>query len=117
VATFGALCRECPLRELCTTSKTGRKIVLHERDDLLRAARHDWKTNPDLPNRYQQHRPNIERVVAQVATWRGRRLNLRYRGVARNHAWLKRRTAALNLRNLIGRNLTRQGGTWVLAST
>jgi hypothetical protein len=37
--------------------------------------------------------------------------------VARNHAWLKRRTAALNLRNLIGRNLTRQGGTWVLAST
>jgi hypothetical protein len=117
VATFGALCRDCPLRELCTTSKTGRKIVLHERDDLLRAARHDWKTNPDLPNRYQQHRPNIERVVAQIATWRGRRLNLRYRGVARNHAWLKRRTAALNLRNLIGRNLTRQGGTWVLAST
>jgi hypothetical protein len=117
VATFGALCRDCPLRAQCTTSKTGRKIVLHERDDLLRAARHDWKTNPDLPNRYQQHRPNIERVVAQIATWRGRRLNLRYRGVARNHAWLKRRTAALNLRNLIGRNLTRQGGTWVLAST
>jgi hypothetical protein len=117
VATFGALCRTCPLRELCTTSKTGRKIVLHERDDLLRAARRDWKTNPDLPNRYRQHRPNIERVIAQVATWRGRRLNLRYRGVARNHAWLKRRTAALNLRNLIDRGLTRQGGTWALAST
>ena len=45
----------------------------------------------------------MERAVAQVATWPGRRLKLRYRGVARNHAWLKRRTAALNLRNLIGK--------------
>jgi hypothetical protein len=41
VATFGALCRHCPLRAQCTTSKTGRKIVLHERDDLLRKARRD----------------------------------------------------------------------------
>ena len=49
-----------------------------------------------------KHRPNVERAIAQVATWRGRRLKLRYRGTARNHAWLKRRTAALNLRNLIG---------------
>src|SRR5712671_3241397 len=39
VATFGALCRDCPLRERCTTCKTGRKLVLHDRDDLLRAAR------------------------------------------------------------------------------
>ena len=36
-----------------------------------------------------------------------RRLKLRYRGVTRNHAWLKRRTAAVNLRNLLGRGLTR----------
>jgi hypothetical protein len=78
VATFGALCRDCPLRAQCTTSKTGRKIVLHERDDLLRQARRDWKTNPDPPQRYPRHRPNVERVIAQIATWRGRRLTLRY---------------------------------------
>jgi hypothetical protein len=36
-ATFGALCRDCPLRARCTTSKTGRSLILHERDDLLRA--------------------------------------------------------------------------------
>jgi len=30
--SFGALCRHCPLRARCTKSKTGRKIVLHERD-------------------------------------------------------------------------------------
>jgi len=62
------------------------------------------------------HRPNIERVIAQVATWRGRRLKLRHRGVTRNHDWLKRATAAPNLRNLIGRGLTRRDGAWTLAT-
>jgi hypothetical protein len=42
IATFGALCRNCPLRARCTTCKTGRTLVLHPRDDLLRAARADW---------------------------------------------------------------------------
>lgn len=57
----------------------------------------------------------MERVIAQVASWRGRRLNLRYRGLTRNRAWLKRRIAALNLRNLIGKCLARRDGAWVLA--
>jgi hypothetical protein len=58
----------------------------------------------------------VERVIAQAATWRGRRLKLRYRGTASNHAWLKRRTAALNLRNLIGKGLARRDGAWMLAT-
>src|SRR6266705_3372961 len=116
VATFGVLCRNCPLRARCTTSKTGRKLVLHERDDLLRAARAGWTASSGLRKDYTTHRPNVERAIAQVATWRGRRLRLRYRGTARNHAWLKRRTAALNLRNLIGKGLTRRDGAWALAT-
>ena len=28
-------------------------------------------------------RPNVERAIAQVATWRGRRVKLRYRGVTK----------------------------------
>ena len=51
-----------------------------------------------------------------MATWRGRRLKLRYRGVTSNNAWLKRRTAAVNLRNLLNRGLGRRDGTWVLAT-
>jgi hypothetical protein len=117
VATFGAACRACPLRQRCTKSKTGRKIVLHDRDDLLRQARHDWKTNPELRQRYQHHRPNIERVISQLASRGGRRLKLRYRGTTPNNAWLKRRTAALNLRNLIGRGLHRTAGGWAIATT
>ncbi len=116
VATFGALCRDCPLRKHCTTCKTGRKLVLHPRDDLLRAARADWAAGSGLRKDYMARRPNVERAIAQVATWRGRRLKLRYRGVTRNHAWLKRRTAALNLRNLIGRGLARGDGAWALAT-
>ena len=51
---------------------------------------------------YSTLRPHVERAIAQVATLRGRRLRLRYRGAVKNHAWLKRRTAAVNLRNLLG---------------
>lgn len=116
VATFGALCRGCPLRERCTKSQTGRKIVLHPRDDLLRQARRDWAENPDLREKYRKFRPNVERVISQIASHGGRRLKLRYRGTAKNNAWLTRRTAGLNLRNLVGRGLTRTAGVWVLAA-
>ena len=116
IATFGVACRGCPLRARCTTSKAGRKLVLHQRDGLLRQARADWAADPGLREDYMTHRPNVERAVAQVATWRGRRLKLRYRGVTKNHAWLKRRTAALNLRNLIGKGLIRRDGAWILAT-
>jgi DDE family transposase/transposase-like protein DUF772 len=117
VATFGALCRACPLRSRCTTSKTGRKLVVGAHDELLRQARRDWAEHPGLRDSYRRHRPNVERVISQLASRGGRRLKLRYLGTANNNAWLKRRTAALNLRNLIGRGLTRRDGTWALATT
>jgi Transposase DDE domain/Transposase domain (DUF772) len=115
VASFGALCRGCPLRQRCTTSKTGRKIVLHQRDDLLRQSRRDWAATPELREKYRKFRPNVERVISQIASRGGRRLKLRYRGTEKNHAWFTRRTAGLNLRNLVGRGLTRTAGNWVLA--
>jgi hypothetical protein len=90
---------------------------VHPHDDLLRQARRQWAADPQLRNDYRRHRPNVERVISQLASRGGRRLKLRYLGVVANNAWLKRRTAALNLRNLIGRGLTRHQGAWVLAST
>jgi DDE family transposase/transposase-like protein DUF772 len=113
---FGAACRDCPLRQQCTTAKAGRTLHLHEHDGLLRAARADWAAGPGLREDYSTHRPHVERAIAQVATWRGRRLKLRYRGAVKNHAWLKRRTAAVNLRNLPGKGLARRDGTWILAT-
>ncbi|HEY1617813.1 MAG TPA: IS1182 family transposase [Streptosporangiaceae bacterium] len=113
--TFGAACRSCPLRARCTTARDGRSLTLHPRDALLRAARRDWATQPDLRAGYRKYRPNIERVISQAATRGGRRIRLRYRGVSRNNAWLQDRTAALNLRNLITRGLDRRDGAWALA--
>lgn len=115
-AIFGKLCRDCPLQARCTTSKTGRTLQLHDRDDLLRQARRDWVDKPDLRQNYRTYRPNVERVISQIASHGGRRLKLRYRGTSNNNAWLKRRTAALNLRNLVGRGLTRTAGVWALTA-
>jgi len=110
---FGTACRACPLRPRCTTAKDGRTLHLTEHEDLLRAARAAW---PGLREDYMAHRPHVERAIAQVATWRGRRLKLRYRGTAKNNAWLKRRTAAVNLRNLLSHGLARCDGAWVLVT-
>src|SRR5215469_2750467 len=112
---FGAACRTCPLRARCTTAKDGRTLRLHPHDAILRAARAAWAAQPALRQDYRKYRPNVERVISQVASRGGRRLKLRYLGTARNNAWLKNRTAALNLRNLIGRGLDHHNGTWVLA--
>jgi len=113
--TFGAACRGCPLRARCTTSKHGRALILHEHDALLRAARAGWAAQPGPREDYKKFRPNVERVISQIATRGGRRLKLRYLGTARNNAWLKNRTAALNLRNLTSHGLTRHKGQWMLA--
>ena len=113
--TFGAACRGCPLRDRCTTSTTGRTLNLLPHDALLRAARAAWAAQPALREHYQKYRPNVERVISQVASRGGRRLKLRYLGTAKNNAWLKNRAAALNLRNLIGRGLIHTSGAWALA--
>jgi hypothetical protein len=113
--TFGAACRGCPLRARCTTAKDGRSLDLHPHDAILRAARTAWAAQPSLRADYRTYRPNVERVISQIASRGGRRLKLRYLGTARNNAWLKNRTAALNLRTLISRGLTRENRTWALA--
>jgi IS5 family transposase len=112
---FGAACRACPLRARCTTAKDGRTLRLHPHDAILRAARAAWAAQPALREDYKKYRPNVERVISQVASRGGRRLKLRYLGTAKNNAWLKNRTAALNLRNLISHGLDHHNGAWVLA--
>ena len=77
--TFGELCADCPLRDRCTTATDGRSMSIHEHEHLLRAARAQARTpefKPDYPTR-----SSVERIVAWVATQRGRRVKLRYRGV------------------------------------
>src|SRR5260370_16941632 len=82
VATFGVLCRDCPLRARCTTCKTGRKLVLHPRDDLLRAARADWAAGSGLRKDYRTHRPNAQPPIPPLPPSRPRPLTLPYPATA-----------------------------------
>jgi hypothetical protein len=112
---FGAACRSCPLRSRCTTSRTGRKLVLHPHDALLRQARRDWTDRDDLRAAYRRHRPMVERSIAWLIGPKGRCRQLRYRGIAANDLWLHHRIAALNLRRLLNLGLERQPTGWVIA--
>ena len=111
--TFGAACAGCPLRGLCTTAKDGRSMTIHPHEDLLRAARAQARTD-EFRQAYPT-RSAIERIISWTATQNGRRVKLRYIGTAKNDAWLHTRCAAINLRTLLRRGLTRSGGAWVLA--
>ena len=81
--TFGAVCADCPLRARCTTAKDGRSMSIHEHEALLRAARAQART-PEFKQAYPT-RSTIERIVGWTATSPGRRIKLRYLGVAGGH--------------------------------
>ena len=68
--------------------------------------------DPGFQQIYRPHRPMVERSIAWLT--RGNR-RVRYRGVAKNNAWLHHRVAALNLRRLLALGLTFESGTWQLA--
>jgi IS5 family transposase len=110
--TFGAGCRGCPFRARCTTAERGRKLELHPHDRLVREHRQRAK-DPAWQEKYRLHRPMVERSIAWLVAGGNRKL--RYRGTAKNNAWLHTRTAALNLRRLLNLGLTRTDGAWTLA--
>ncbi len=111
VATFGAACRGCELRNRCTTSVAGKALSIRPHDALQRAARVSAR-NIDWQNEYRQHRPMVERGIAWLT--RGNR-KVRYRGVTKNDHWLHHRAAAINLRRLITLGLDHTGTTWAIA--
>ena len=113
--TFGAVCRDCPLRDRCTTSKTGRKPTLHPHDAVLRQARRDWREDQPLRAVYRQHRPMVERSIAWLVGPEHRCRKLRYRGIEANNHWLHTRMAGLNLRRLLNLGITHDHGTWAIA--
>jgi IS5 family transposase len=112
-AQFRARCHGCPLRERCTTSKTGRTLGVHPQHTLLAAARRT-AADPAWQDEYRRWRPPVERAIAWLVAHGNRRVP--YRGILKNDNWLHHRAAALNLRRLINLGLTHTSeGNWVLA--
>jgi hypothetical protein len=109
--TFGAACRGCALREQCTTSATGRTVLLGEHHQLQREHR-QRASDQAFQVTYRQHRPMVERSIAWLT--RGAR-RVPYRGIEKNNSWLHNRVAALNLRRLLAIGLTVEDGAWTLA--
>jgi DDE family transposase len=107
---FAVNCRRGPLRRRCTSSEKGRWLTVHQRDDLLRAARRQAETI-EFQQTYRRYRPMVERGIAWL-THGNRRV--RYRGVTNNNHWLQHRMAALNLRRLVNLGLARQHGAWAI---
>lgn len=112
-AKFGTACAACPFRDQCTTAAAGRSVTVNVHDQLQRAHRARWATDPQMRADYKKHRPMVERSIAWLT--RGAR-KLHYRGVAKNDAWLKLRASGINLRQLCATGLTRTAGGWQIAT-
>lgn len=110
-ARFGTRCRDCPLRNRCTTSEHCRSLKISRHDDELVAARRAW-TDDALVADYRQYRPMVERSIAWIVTNGHRRVH--YRGVETNRAQLALRVAAINLRRLINLGLNHKAGAWAV---
>ena len=86
-ANFAGRCATCPLRTRCTTSVNGRVFSVGGHDELLAAARADWRAGTHIDD-YRQWRPLVERTIAWLVADGHRRV--RYRGVERNRLGLQR---------------------------
>ena len=64
VATFGVLCRDCPLRARCTTSKTGRRSSSTSVTTCSAKPAVTGKTSPSYARSTARSDPNVERVIS-----------------------------------------------------
>jgi IS5 family transposase len=108
-ANFGARCRGCPVRSRCTSAKDGRTVTVGVHDQLLAAARTQWRAGDGVED-YRRYRPMVERSIAWLVANGNRRV--RYRGVDANQVALSTRAAVLNLRRLINLGLDHGPTGW-----
>lgn len=112
-ASFGNLCAACPLRDLCTTSATGRTVTVHPREATLKKHR-ARQAAPAWKQRYRATRPKVERKIGHFVrrSWGGRRA--RTRGKARILTDVLTRAAVLNLARLGVLGLRHEPSGWVV---
>jgi hypothetical protein len=112
-AEFGMHCRTCPLADMCTDSKTGRRITIGPHEARLTAARtrqrdQAWKAD------YQATRPKVERKLAHLVRRRHGGRRARMRGTGRIAADFALLAAAVNLARLARLGLTHTRSGWAL---
>src|ERR1019366_1756320 len=94
-ASFKAHCGSCPLRALCTKSRSGRTISVHRYEQILARARAE-QADPAWAAAYRSDRPIVERKISHFTrrAWEARKA--RTRGLKRISTDLDTRAGALN---------------------
>ena len=87
------ICRACPLRERCTTSRKGRSVSIHPDEALLCELRERQVTEAGRAK--LRERVAVEHALAHIGHWQGRRA--RYRGLRKNLFDLRRCAVVHNL--------------------
>lgn len=87
------VCATCPLRERCTTSKTGRSVSVHPEEKLLQELRDRQLT--ELGRAQLRERVTVEHTLAHIGQWQGDRA--RYFGCRKNLFDLRRMAVVHNL--------------------
>ena len=79
-AIFGSSCAQCPLRDQCTSSPSGRTLNVHPKHETIKRSR-VRQTDPAWKSRYRSIRPKVERKIAHLMRRRhgGRRARVRGR--------------------------------------
>ena len=87
------ICAKCPLRERCTTSKTGRSVSIHPDEKLLVELRQRQTTAAGRGK--LRERVSVEHTLAHIGQWQGARA--RYLGSRKNLFDLRRMALVHNL--------------------
>lgn len=116
VAQFKKHCLTCPLRELCTTAKTGRAVNVHPLHETLHRHR-EQQREPDWQNEYRETRPKVERKIGHMMRRSHGGRKARVRGVERVAQDFSLLAAATNLSRLTRLGLTYLDGSWCTADS
>ena len=111
VASFGASCNGCALRDQCTDGDRGRTIRIHPSEATLQRSR-TRQRDPAWKARYRATRPKVERKLAHLTHRRHGGRRARMRGRVRVGHDLSLLAAAHNLRRLATLGVYHAGGTW-----
>jgi Transposase DDE domain len=98
-ASFGLVCRSCPLASSCSDAKEGRNIRVHKHERLLLQARARQRS-PAWRAKYKATRPKVERKLAHLMRRRHGGRRARMRGTARVGWDFTMLCAAANLHRL-----------------
>jgi hypothetical protein len=115
-ADFAELCADCPLRDRCTTSTSGRSIRIHPKEEILQHAK-TAQADPERQHAYRSTRPKVERKIAHFVrvAWGGRKA--RSRGRQRVTTDAVTRAAAVNWARLATIGIAFTDGRWTTAPT